>query len=140
MNIKIIIIIPIVTLDETVRFKAVNINVYRGEYKEFSQTVNVACRPMTELDRLTSHILIRCRYCCLSRDMLLVYINTECKYCHSSDLLLVYISALDAAKPDFDVLGDDLRLDPSDAIFVDSIHTDGEPFNLRQGEKKMFFF
>ncbi|GFN89194.1 transposase [Plakobranchus ocellatus] len=43
------------------------------------------------------------------------------------------VSGLDPAEPYFDRLDDSLRLDPSDAIFVDVIHTDAETFTGLKG-------
>lgn len=43
-------------------------------------------------------------------------------------LLLWYSTALDAAGPLFESYPPSVRLDPSDAVFVDAIHTDGDEF------------
>jgi pancreatic triacylglycerol lipase len=48
------------------------------------------------------------------------------------------ITALDAAKPYFDGLSTEVRLNPSDALFVDAIHTDNgiEIMNIIEKNKK----
>ncbi|KAK3768603.1 hypothetical protein RRG08_000391, partial [Elysia crispata] len=43
---------------------------------------------------------------------------------------------LDPAEPNFDSFNDTLRLDPSDAIFVDVIHKDGERFTGYKGQSR----
>ncbi|KAK7499281.1 hypothetical protein BaRGS_00009541 [Batillaria attramentaria] len=45
------------------------------------------------------------------------------------------ISGLDPAEPYFKEFDNSRRLDKSDALFVDVIHTDGADFNLLQGQK-----
>ncbi|XP_069948912.1 pancreatic triacylglycerol lipase-like [Cherax quadricarinatus] len=43
------------------------------------------------------------------------------------------ISGLDPAEPYFQYMPSSVRLDPTDALFVDVIHTDGAPFSLDGG-------
>lgn len=50
---------------------------------------------------------------------------------------LARITGLDPAEPYFDTFNDSLRLDSSDAIFVDVIHTDGESFAGYKGYGSM---
>ena len=50
----------------------------------------------------------------------------SCKLSNLTVFLL--ITALDAAGPLFEDYPESIRLDPSDAQFVDAIHTDGDEF------------
>lgn len=45
-----------------------------------------------------------------------------------------YPSGLDPAEPCFQGLPEEVRLDPSDAMFVDVIHTDSNPMIPNLGE------
>lgn len=49
-------------------------------------------------------------------------------------LRLFYLSGLDPAEPCFQGLPEEVRLDPSDAMFVDVIHTDSAPIIPYLGE------
>ena len=49
-------------------------------------------------------------------------------------LRLFYLSGLDPAEPCFQGLPEEVRLDPSDALFVDVIHTDSAPIIPYLGE------
>jgi len=45
-------------------------------------------------------------------------------------MILIKFTALDAAGPLFEDHSPSVRLDPSDAEFVDAIHTDGDQFYM----------
>jgi hypothetical protein len=44
------------------------------------------------------------------------------------------LSGLDPADPNFSYQPPEVRLDPSDAVYVDVIHTDGSPYTTYSGK------